>query len=222
MNKSFDLLIASLCDWISSRAQRTMVLVSGGGASGKSFLCDSLINRIGEDNVNYIQSDTYLTDSSIRNNSKWEKEIAGKVVEGRLTACCPDATFLPGINRDIQSMYKGVPVWTVEDNDCPSVLLSPARKICLVDGIGACFSDISLFDLSIFIYCSKNDEYQRRLIRDSDRRGVPIKMIKSDFELRRIQFDLEVFSRREEFDMVLKSKVDFSVEVEKDNLAIIK
>lgn len=222
MIKTFDSVVLSLFNWILARSDRTTVLVSGGGAAGKSTFCGALLMEIGDESSNKINSDAYLIDSSTRANAKWRSEVDGRVVEGRLTACCRNATFLAGLNRDIRSVSLGYPVWTVEGFGSPSVMLDPNKRICIIEGIGACFSDLSLFDASVFMFCDAESEYQRRIPRDENNRGIPIEKIKSDFDLRRTQFDVEVFPRSDLFDLVLRSMGDFSLSVEKDDLDIIR
>jgi len=222
MIKAFDFVISSLSNWMLAQSGKTMILVSGGGAAGKSVFCEALLTKIGDKILSRINADSYLIDSSARANAKWRSEVDGRVVEGRLTACCQNATFLPALNRDIRSIRLGYPVWTVEDFGSPSVMLDPNKRICMVEGIGACFSDISLFDASVFIYCDAESEYQRRLPRDEVSRGIPIEKIKSDFDLRRAQFNIEVFPRRNLFNLVLRSMSDFSLSVEKDSLGITR
>lgn len=222
MIKTFDSMVSSFANWVFARGEKTIILVSGGGAAGKSIFCEALLVKLGNKNPNRINADAYLIDSSARASAKWRSEVDGRVVEGRLTACCRTATFLPGLNRDIRSVRSGYPVWTVEDFGSPSVILDPNKHICIVEGIGACFSDISLFDASVFMYCSTESEYQRRLPRDENTRGIPIEKIKSDFDLRRTQFDVEVFPRRNLFNLVLRSMNDFSLSVEKDSLGITR
>lgn len=222
MVRAFDMAVASLSEWISARKSRTSILFSGGGAAGKSVLCEALSEMIGDENINRINSDAYLIDSSARAGAKWRGDVNGKETEGRLTACCHNATFVPGLNRDIKSVIAGYPVWTIEDFGSPSVMLNQDKHILMVEGIGACFSDITLFDVSVFVYCDAKNEYARRLPRDENFRGIPIEKIKSDFDLRRAQFEIEVLPRRELFNLILRSAEDFSLEVEKDELGIMR
>ncbi|MDD5463762.1 MAG: hypothetical protein PHP62_01330 [Candidatus Moranbacteria bacterium] len=222
MIKTFDSVVLSLANWALTRRDKTMILISGGGAAGKSIFCEALSAKIGSKNLNRINADAYLIDSSARANALWRSDIDGKIVEGRLTACCKIATFLSGLNRDIRSVHAGYHVWTVEDFGSPSVLLDSNKRICIVEGVGACFSDISLFDASVFMYCDAEGEYERRLPRDKNIRGIQIEKIKADFDLRRAQFAVEVFPRRNLFSLVLRSAEDYSLLVEKDNLGITR
>lgn len=200
----------SIADWSTRQSAKT-IAITGNGASGKSALADAICSTL-TDGCNLLYTDPYLVSSELR-------RLAG--ANGRLTACHPEATFMPALERDMQSLRSGHGIWTVEDFGLPSQELPPNR-LTVVEGIAAAFVSSSLIDASIFVYCDEDEEMRRRLERDVKVRGQVEDKIRKDFAIRRAQFEQYVWPVRSNCHMVLKSLPNYEFVVEQDSLGIIR
>lgn len=212
--------IDKLYFYIKKSNIESIVGVSGGGASGKSTICKKLMDRIGNEAKNYLNTDSYLIESPTRERLRWEGSYDGKKINGRITACCPEGTFFPALNRDIKGLKHGFPMLTIEDNGSPTFLINPVESITIVEGIAVAFVPSSYFDISIFLYCDAETEWERRLSRDKIERNIDTSSIQKDFFVRRAQFEQYIKPKEKCFNLVLKSTKDYSLILEKDSLKI--
>ncbi len=208
----FEKAVRSLAEWINSRHEQSILRITGGGGSGKSVFLQALRNLV-VGQVAVLSTDPYLVSSFLRRAVKDEHG-------DRLTACHPEATFLPALERDILMLRSGRDILLVPDTHQEPEPLQ-AEKNVIVEGIGAIFVPAACFDLSIFIYCDEDVEIARRMPRDSAERGVDAAKIVADFKIRRDQFYKHVWPRRSECELVLKSRQDFSFECLSDSKNII-
>jgi uridine kinase len=203
MKIDIDDFVDGLNKYIKKLNPKTIIAVSGGGASGKTTFCKKLMERLGIDANNYLNTDSYLIDSSLRKRLFWEGIYNGEKIYGRITACCPEATFLPALIRDINALKRGLPILTIEDHGCPMYSIDPMNSITVIDGIATAFVPVSNFDISIFLHCDTEIEWERRVLRDSSERGIDISSVRNDFYVRRAQFEQYVKPKKEDFNLIL-------------------
>lgn len=67
------------------------------------------------------------------------------------------------------------------------------------------FTDLSLYDLKIYLYTDEETELLRRSIRDVSERGIDINYLNKSHEERRIQYELFMHPFHSNFDIVLKN-----------------
>ena len=58
-------VIHKIANWISATDNRITIGISGHGASGKATLANNLIKILGQDCVNYINTDPYIIGSQL-------------------------------------------------------------------------------------------------------------------------------------------------------------
>lgn len=206
--------VQRVADWLNSRQgkRKTVLRITGGGGAGKSVFMQAVCGLV-DSRVAALNTDSYLVSSFLRRSVKDE-------VGERLTACHPEATFLPALERDVSMLKSGRDILLVPDShQKPRPLQSETNVI--IEGIGAIFVPAVYFDLSIFVFCDEEIEMARRISRDSVKRGVDTATVVADFKIRRGQFNRHVWPRRSECELVLMSRGDFSFECLSDSKNII-
>ncbi|KZE69184.1 phosphoribulokinase [Fictibacillus phosphorivorans] len=212
-----DKILHDIEKWIKSSEGRIIIGISGHGASGKTTFATKLITLLGQENVNYINTDTYIVGSYLRKNTVIDYEYEGEKHQYKMTACHPDAHQTFALERDLNMIRDGLDVYSIGTNYVESSLISSQKKINIVEGMSVAFVDPNLFDLKLYFYTDGDTELSRRGIRDVNERGMDMDFLMHSHNERRIQYEVFMHPYHQNFDMVIKSS-DEEVIVEKDTI----
>lgn len=145
-----------------------IVLVGGGSASGKTYVIDQVIDKLGKDNITHFSIDDYYKDLSNltleerkKQNFDHPKAFDWKLMRLQLS-----------ILKDDKPVDK--PTYDyVEHNRAEKVVHVVPNKLIIVEGIMALVNkDVrELGDLKIFINASRERRLLRRMDRDIHERG---------------------------------------------------
>lgn len=145
-----------------------IVLVGGGSASGKTYVIDQVIDKLGKDNITHFSIDDYYKDLSNltleerkKQNFDHPKAFDWKLMRLQLS-----------ILKDDKPVDK--PTYDyVEHNRSEKVVHVVPSKLIIVEGIMALVNkDVrELGDLKIFINASRERRLLRRMDRDIHERG---------------------------------------------------
>lgn len=171
---------------------------------------------IGENNINYLNTDLYIISSDVRKQTIINYEYNRELHRYKMTACHPAAHHLPSLKRDVQMIKDGLTIKTIGTHYSKSDILSADKTITIVEGMSAAFIDTAFFDLSIYFYTDGATELKRRSGRDVLERGTDINYLKKSHEERRIQYGIYMHPYSEKFDIVIKT-TNKQVAIEKAN-----
>ncbi|MFC7372466.1 uridine kinase [Fictibacillus iocasae] len=206
-------LIQEIAEYIRSENRRLVIGISGHGASGKSTFAQKLINNLEQNTINFINTDIYIVDSYVRKHAFIDYEYENSQHREKMTACYPAAHHTFALERDVQMMRDGLDLYSIGSPYARSVLLSSEKKINIVEGMSVAFTNPELYDLRIYLYTDSETEYMRRSVRDITERGMDPSFLKRTHNERRIQYELFMHPKHENFDLVIKnSNEEFSVE----------
>jgi len=200
-----DKVLQELANYIRNENKRIIIGISGHGASGKTTFAQNLINLLGEENVNYINTDTYIIGSHLRKYTTIQYEYHHELHQDKMTACHPAAHNHFALERDIQMIRNGLDFYTIGTNFTKSHFISANNKINIVEGMTVSFTNLNLYDLKIYIYTDGETELMRRSVRDVSERGTDINDLRKSHVERRIQYELFMHPYHREFDIVFKN-----------------
>jgi len=208
-----DILLNEIVNLINKVDKRIIIGISGHGASGKTTFAHKLLNLLGQNDVTYINTDTYIIGSHLRKYTLINYEYKNELHHEKMTACHPDAHNVAILERDIHMLRDGLDFYTIGTHYTKSSLISSQNKINIIEGMSVAFTDPSLYDLKIYLYTDGETELLRRGIRDVSERGTDINYLKKSHEERRIQYDLFMHPYHRNYDIVLKNtNTDYIVE----------
>jgi uridine kinase len=154
---------------ISEKAKHTIIIgVAGGTGSGKTTVSESILDRVGQDRIAYIQQDSYYRDLS---HLPHEERV-------RVNFDHPDALETDLLIRHLRALRCGqaveVPTYdfTRYTRTSQTRKVEP-RRVILVEGI-LIFAEKALrdlFDVRIFVDTDADIRFIRRLQRDLNERG---------------------------------------------------
>jgi uridine kinase len=187
-----------------------VICVTGNGAAGKTVFANALADK--------LSGSVYPFDSLYLNVDARRKliETSGKVITG----CHPDAfdyalaiSVLEKIrNRQAAPLYSNQSAKDGVTN-YQQIGWFQSKPYVIIDGLSALQKDLEQFyDLVIFLYCDQDVEFKRRLTRDTNTSEFELEKI---FKARRSQYELFIEPLKEKAQIILKSKLDFSLEIEK-------
>lgn len=200
-----DKIINEIINLIKRENKRIIIGISGHGGSGKTTFVNNLLKLLGETNVNYINTDPYIIGSNLRKYTIIKYEYKNKVYQDKMTACHPAAHNVSSLERDIHMLRDGIEFYTLSTHYSKSFLVSSQYKINIIEGMSVAFTDLSLYDLKIYLYTDEETELKRRSIRDVSERGTNINYLNKSHEERRIQYELFMHPFHNNFDIVLKN-----------------
>lgn len=200
-----DKIINEIINLIKRENKRIIIGISGHGGSGKTTFVNNLLKLLGETNVNYINTDPYIIGSNLRKYTIIKYEYKNKVHQDKMTACHPAAHNVSSLERDIHMLRDGIEFYTLSTHYSKSFLVSSQYKINIIEGMSVAFTDLSLYDLKIYLYTDEETELKRRSIRDVSERGTNINYLNKSHEERRIQYELFMHPFHNNFDIVLKN-----------------
>lgn len=186
--------------------ERTIIGISGHGGAGKTTLAKNLQERLGE--VNYISTDPYITDSTLRGSTMLDYTVDGEVHRYKMTACHPAAHHLLSLERDVRMVREGIGFYTIDVPYLERTWIDPVKQITIVEGMSVAFLDHGYLDVSVYLYTDGETEFVRRAARDITERGVEMEYLKASHEERRLQYDLFMHPYRENFQTIVSIQGD--------------
>ncbi|WP_442600162.1 uridine kinase family protein [Neobacillus sp. D3-1R] len=200
-----DKVLHEIASLIKKNDNRMTIGISGHGASGKTTFAQNLLKILGQDDVNYINTDTYIIGSHLRKFTLINYEYQNELHEDKMTACHPSAHHTYALERDIHMLKKGLDIYTIGSNYTESRFISAQNKVNIVEGMTVTFTNPNLYDLKIYFYTDGETEFMRRSIRDVSERGTDINYLKKSHEERRIQYQLFMHPYHQNFDIIIKN-----------------
>lgn len=205
MGENMDKVLHEIANLISSEDKRITIGISGHGASGKTTFAHNLLKLLGRDDVNYINTDTYIIGSHLRKYTFIDYEYKNENHHDKMTACHPAAHNIFALERDMHMLRDGLDFYTIGTNYTKRTLISSQNKINIIEGMSVSFANPDLYDLKVYLYTDGETELMRRSIRDVSERGTDINYLRKSHEERRIQYDLFMHPYHRNFDIVLKN-----------------
>ncbi|EJL30139.1 uridine kinase [Brevibacillus sp. BC25] len=200
-----DKLLQDIINWIKMADDQIIVGVSGHGAAGKTTFTKGLVNLLNQNEVNYINTDSYIVSSNIRKHTIIDYTYQNENHCYKMTACHPSAHHLPSLERDVQMVRDGLDLYTIDAHYVKSELISSKNKVTIVEGMSVAFINPDLFDLKIYFYTDGETELKRRLSRDIVERGTDINYLRQSHEERRIQYEVFMHPYSQRFDIIIKA-----------------
>ncbi|MGG4445439.1 phosphoribulokinase [Brevibacillus porteri] len=200
-----DKLLQDIINWIRMTDDQIVVGVSGHGAAGKTTFTKGLVNLLNQNEVNYMNTDSYIVSSNIRKHTIIDYTYQNENHRYKMTACHPSAHHLPSLERDVQMVRDGLDLYTIDTYYVKSELISSKNKVTIVEGMSVAFINTDLFDLKIYFYTDGETELKRRLSRDIVERGTDINYLKQSHEERRIQYEVFMHPYSQRFDIIIKA-----------------
>lgn len=206
--------IQKIAAWVQNADQNRIIGISGHGAAGKTTFSHLLLKEL-QTTVNYLNTDPYIVDSSIRKYTVIDYTYKGESHRFKMTACHPAAHHIPALERDIRMLKEGMDLRTMDTHYAPSEILSSQNKLTIVEGMSVAFTNPELFDLLIYFYTDSQTELKRRFGRDIEERGTDLDYLKKSHHERRRQYDVFMHPYSENYNVIIKSTKD-SIIVEKN------
>ncbi len=201
-----------IADYLKKQ-NKHIVRISGHGAAGKTTCSEAVMNRLESNTYNYLNTDAYIIKGDYRKSLEAIYEYENEVHRGKATACLPAAHELESLKRDLLMLQKGMDFLSIDAHWAPEKMIYAERPVTIVDGMSTTFVDASLFDLSIYIYTDEQTELDRRMERDVKSRGKSSEALIRSHHQRRIQYEIFMHGRREEFDIIINnSNNQFAIE----------
>lgn len=206
-------LLYKIANFVNNEDKKIIIGISGHGASGKTTFAHNLIKLLGNEDVNYINTDPYIIGSNLRKYTLINYEYKNQSHQNKMTACHPAAHNIYALERDVQMVRYALDFYTIGTNYTESKLISSRNKINIIEGMTVAFTDPNLYDLKIYLYTDGETELIRRGVRDVSERGTDINYLRKSHTERRIQYDLFMHPYHKNFDIVLKnSNEDYILE----------
>jgi len=203
--KEMKKLLKQITEYIDCNNEKMIICISGHGAAGKSTVTERLIEMYDENEIDFLNTDSYIINSKYRSKVKVNYQFENRTYIEIPTACVPISHELNSLKRDIMLLKNGQNLHTIEEPWMPSKIINGDKRILIIEGMSLTFVDQELFDLSIFIYADSSVELTRRLDRDVKfRNGNPDYIIASH-EKRRRQYEVFMRPYIQNFDIVYKN-----------------
>lgn len=198
-------VLQDIADWISGENRRIIIGISGHGASGKTTFAHNLMKLLGQNAVNYINTDPYIIGSHLRKYAFIDYEYNNEQYHDKMTACHPAAHQHFALERDIHMIRDGLDLYSIGTNYSKSTLISSQNKINIVEGMSVAFTDPNLYDLKVYLYTDGETELVRRGIRDVSERGTDMSYLRKSHSQRRVQYEIFMHPYHRNFDIVIKN-----------------
>ncbi|MEH6945348.1 phosphoribulokinase, partial [Bacillus sp. JJ722] len=160
---------------------------------------------LNQNEVNYINTDSYIVSSKIRMHTNIDYTYQNKNHCYKMTACHPATHHLPSLERDVQMVREGLDLYTIDTHYMKSELISSRNKVTIVEGMSVAFINPDLFDLKIYFYTDGETELMRRSSRDIVERGADINYLRQSHKERRIQYEVFMHPYSQYFDLIIKT-----------------
>lgn len=201
MNELIDMMVAQ-----AEREERTIIAISGHGGAGKTIFADALRERLGD--VNYINTDPYITDSMLRKSAMLDYTVDGQEHHYKMTACHPSAHHLPSLERDVRMVREGIGFFTIDVPYLERTWIDPTKRITIIEGMSVAFLAADSWDVSAYLYTDSDTEFARRSVRDIQQRGMDLTYLQASHEERRLQYELFMHPQREKFQTIVLTSND--------------
>lgn len=188
---------------LTEKNENFIIGISGHGASGKTTFAKKLIECLNL-NINYLNTDPYII-TDVRSYTQIDYESKGEKHSFKMTACHPHAHNLLALTRDVKMIQNNLAFYTIETDYMTSNLISSQNHITIVEGMSVAFLDSELFDLTIYLHTDGETELSRRSIRDAKERGRDLNTLQNTFKHRRIQYELFMHPKSQNFDIIIKN-----------------
>lgn len=198
MNELIDMMVAQ-----AEREERTIIAISGHGGAGKTIFADALRERLGD--VNYINTDPYITDSMLRKSAMLDYTVDGQEHHYKMTACHPSAHHLPSLERDVRMVREGIGFFTIDVPYLERTWIDPTKRITIIEGMSVAFLAADSWDVSAYLYTDSDTEFARRSVRDIQQRGMDLAYLQASHEERRLQYELFMHPQREKFQTIVST-----------------
>ncbi|UTT42613.1 uridine kinase family protein [Exiguobacterium aurantiacum] len=198
-------LIDYIVDEVGQK-EHTVIGISGHGGAGKTTFADALRARLGD--VNYINTDPYITDSTLRKSAMLDYTVDGQAHHYKMTACHPAAHHLPSLERDVRMVRQGIGFYTIDVPYLERMWIDPKKRITIVEGMSVAFLATDWWDVSVYLYTDSDTEFDRRSVRDIQERGMDLAYLKASHDERRLQYELFMHPHREKFQVVVNTSGD--------------
>tara|TARA_S200000501_G_scaffold374986_1_gene425843 strand:- start:469 stop:1071 length:603 start_codon:yes stop_codon:yes gene_type:complete len=194
--------------------------ITGGTGSGKTTIINKINKLFNQSNIGLLSSDSYYKDNSNLNFSERDK----------LNYDTPDAIDFDLLNNHIKLLKND------QDIDVPhycfnthlrlsTSTLFKSKKILIIEGI-LILSNRTLrdqIDYNVFLNCSRDTRFKRRLERDISERGRSYEDVIKLFENRLDKMhQTHVEPMKKECDLVLdtenNTKIDLLIDIIKKNI----
>jgi uridine kinase len=200
-----DKILHNIADRLTKQEGKMVIGISGHGASGKTTFARNLLKLLGGREINYINTDPYIVSSAVRKYSFIEYEYRNEKHQSKMTACHPAAHHLFALDRDVKMVREGMDFYTLDVPYEPSRLISSQNDLTIVEGMSVAFSKPDLYNLKIYFYTDGETELMRRGIRDVNERGMEVEYLRQTHDERRIQYEIFMHPKSENFDVVVKN-----------------
>ncbi|MFN3366897.1 MAG: uridine kinase [Exiguobacterium mexicanum] len=201
MNELIDYIVDEV-----GQERHTIIGISGHGGAGKTTFADALRARLGD--VNYINTDPYITDSTLRKSAMLNYTVDGTPHHYKMTACHPAAHHLLSLERDVRMVREGIGLYTIDVPYLERTWINPAKQITIIEGMSVAFLEPHYFDVSVYLYTNSDTEFERRSVRDVQERGMDLAYLKASHDERRLQYELFMHPHREKFQVVVNTSRD--------------
>lgn len=195
----------------SSKHHPYLIGITGGSASGKSYLIKALRELVSEKVLAIISQDDYY--KSI--------ELQKKDSSGMYNFDLPEAIDHEYFHRDLIKLCKGETVQKTEytfnhPEKVPALRIFNPAPVIIAEGLFLfCYlPTFKMFDLTIFIDCDEKTCFQRRMERDRQERGIPAETIIYQWENHvKPAFDNYVLKFKDQANLVIHNNNDFNEQI---------
>lgn len=162
-----------------TRHKSYLVGISGGSASGKTWLLNALTSFFKTTDLSLVSQDNYYLPAETQKVDN----------NGFINFDLPESVDLNQLEKDLSSLKSGKPIhiqeylFQLDRAQAKTITINPA-PIILVEGLFI-FHHQPLFqalDLRVFVEAEEPLKYQRRLERDTKERGVNPEMVAYQWE----------------------------------------
>lgn len=145
-----------------------IVLIAGGSASGKTYVVNEVLKRLGTENITHISMDDYYKD--LTNLTMEERK--------KINFDHPKSIDWKLFREQIEELKNGKEIkkpiydFTVHNRSDKYEIIKP-KKIIIIEGIMALVDSKvrNYADIKVFINCIRERRFLRRLIRDHEERA---------------------------------------------------
>ena len=196
------------------------IYICGNGSSGKTTLSKSLYNKASTIGIcNLISLDDYLVDITLRKNSLYTWYENNKEYQGRYTSSCKESYDLKSVYALLYNLDNGLdtyyfPLRYQEKHNIRRLYAN--YTLTILEGVGTVFLDKDANEsLTILLGCSKELEIKRRSKRTKELK----RDISENFdEVRANEYQVNVLSQKDTFDLVITSDEDYKYHLVGGNL----
>jgi uridine kinase len=210
-----DKILHNAANLLNKQDRKMVIGISGHGASGKTTFAKNLLTLLEGKDINYINADPYIVSSGVRRHTSIQYEYNNEIHQSKMTACHPAAHHVLALDRDVKMVREGMDFYTMDVPYERSQLISSRNNLTIVEGMTVAFSNPDLYDVKIYFYTDGETELMRRGIRDVSERGMDVEYLRKTHEERRIQYEVFMHPKHENFDVVVRNS-DEGYWVEKD------